>query len=99
MLVLSHRADMVAMVQTATMAPILCFALGAGAIADMYDRRKVAIAALCVAFSGAAALALLSALHLVSPPLLLLCCFVVGCGTALYSPAWQSSAVELVGRE
>lgn len=99
MLTLTHRADMVAMVQTATMAPILCFALAAGAIADMYDRRKVAMAALGLAFSGAAALALLSAFHLISPPLLLLCCFVVGSGTALYSPAWQSSAVELVGRE
>ncbi|WEK02230.1 MAG: MFS transporter [Candidatus Sphingomonas phytovorans] len=99
MLTLTHRADMVAMVQTATMAPILCFALAAGAIADMYDRRKVAIAALGIAFCGAAALALLSLFHLISPPLLLLCCFVVGTGTALYSPAWQSSAVELVGRD
>ncbi len=99
MLQLTHAAGLVAMVQTASMLPIMILAVPAGAIADMYDRRKVAIAALCLSFSGALALALLSTFGPISPQSILLCCFIVGAGVALYSPAWQASASEVVGVE
>jgi MFS family permease len=47
-----HRADKVALVQTALSLPIMLIAMPAGAIADMYDRRIVALVALCIALSG-----------------------------------------------
>ena len=53
MLQITHAPHLVAMVQTASMMPIMLLAIAAGAIADMYDRRKVAMAALCLSFSGA----------------------------------------------
>lgn len=97
MLQMTHAPDMVAMVQTASMLPVMLLAIAAGAIADMYDRRKVAIAALALSFSGATLLASIAAMGLISPPIILFCCFIVGSGIALYSPAWQSSASEVVG--
>jgi MFS family permease len=99
MLQLTHAADLVAMVQTASMLPIMLLAVPAGAIADMYDRRKVAMGALTLSLSGAALLALLAAWGLIAPHLILMCCFIVGTGVALYSPAWQASAAEVVGIE
>ena len=99
MLQITHAPSMVAMVQTASMLPIMLLAIAAGAIADMYDRRRVAIAALFLSFSGAVLLATIAAVGAISPAVILICCFVVGSGIALYSPAWQSSASEVVGPE
>jgi predicted MFS family arabinose efflux permease len=99
MLQLTHAADLVAMVQTASMLPIMILAIPAGAVADMYDRRKVAMGALVLSLCGALLLAVLAVSGLISPHLILLCCFIVGTGVALYSPAWQASASEVVGVE
>ena len=97
MLQITHKAELVAMVQTASMLPIMLLAITAGAIADMYDRRRVALAALFMCVSGTGLLAFVAATGLISPPLILLCCFIAGSGISLYSPAWQASAVEIVG--
>ena len=43
---LTSSADMVALVQTALMLPIMLISIPAGAAADMYDRRRVGLAAL-----------------------------------------------------
>src|SRR5476651_2764242 len=72
---MTSSADKVALVQTALMLPIMLIAMPAGAIADMYDRRIVALVALCIALSGATALAVLTWLGLVTPNLLLGLCF------------------------
>jgi MFS family permease len=96
---MASSADKVALVQTALSLPIMLIAMPAGAIADMYDRRVVALVALCIALSGATALAVLTWLGLVSPNLLLGLCFAVGCGMALMGPAWQSSVAEQVPAE
>ena len=93
---LTGRADMVALVQSATFAPLMLLSLPAGAIADSYDRRKVALVAMIIAFSGAAGLSVVTMLGLLTPTLLLLFCFIVGTGTALFSPAWQASVGEQV---
>ena len=45
MTTLAGTPDMVALVQTATLAPILLFALLAGALADLWDRRWVLLLA------------------------------------------------------
>jgi MFS family permease len=92
-------ADKVALVQTALMLPIMLISMPAGAIADMHDRRVVALISLSISLSGATALTLLSWFDLVTPPILLSLCFVVGCGMALFGPAWQSSVSEQVPAE
>src|SRR6201986_2535193 len=96
---IATSADKVALVQTALSLPIMLIAMPAGAIADMYDRRIVALVALCVALSRATALAVLTWLDLVTPNLLLGLCFAVGSGMALMGPAWQSSVAEQVPAE
>jgi MFS family permease len=93
---MTSSADKVALVQTALMLPVMFISMPAGAIADMYDRRVVALVALCIALTGATALTVLSWLGLVTPQILLALCFVVGSGMALMGPAWQSSVSEQV---
>src|ERR1700745_1756528 len=80
---MTSSADKVALVQTALMLPVMFISMPAGAIADMYDRRVVALIALCVALTGATTLAILAWLGLITPQLLLALCFVVGSGMAL----------------
>ena len=93
---LTSAADMVALVQTALMLPILLMSIAAGAIADMYDRRKVALLALAVSLTGASALTMLTAAEMLTPWLLLGFCFAIGSGMALFGPAWQASVAEQV---
>jgi len=96
---MASSADKVALVQTALSLPVMLIAMPAGAIADMYDRRIVALVALGIAFAGATALATLAWLGLVTPNLLLALCFAVGSGMALMGPAWQSSVNDQVPPE
>ncbi|WCT73450.1 MFS transporter [Sphingomonas naphthae] len=88
--------EMVALVQTALMLPLMLVAVPAGAIADMFDRRKIAMAGLAFSTLAAATLTVLATLGLAGPWVLLAFCFLIGGGVALYSPAWQSSISEQV---
>jgi MFS family permease len=96
---MTSSADKVALVQTALMLPVMLISMPAGAIADMYDRRIVAMASLTIALTGATALTVLAWLGLITPSTLLAFCFVVGSGMALFGPAWQSSVSEQVPTE
>jgi len=96
---MTTSADKVALVQTALMLPIMLIAMPAGAIADMHDRRVVAMISLAIAFVGATALTVTFWLGLVTPNILLVLCFVVGSGMALFGPAWQASVSEQVPAE
>jgi MFS family permease len=96
---MATSADDVALVQTALMLPVMLISMPAGAIADMYDRRIVALVSLSISLSGATALSLLAGFHLITPQILLAFCFVVGSGMALFGPAWQSSVSEQVPAE
>lgn len=93
---MTSSADKVALVQTALMLPVMLISMPAGAIADMYDRRIVALVSVAIALAGATTLTTLAWLDLVTPNLLLALCFVVGSGMALMDPAWQSSVSEQV---
>src|SRR5258708_38397020 len=57
---MTSSADKVALVQTALMLPIMLISMPAGAIADMYDRRIVALVSLSIALTGATALSVLA---------------------------------------
>jgi MFS family permease len=98
MTALDGRADRVALVQTAVQLPIMLLVLVGGAVADMYDRRRIML----VAQTGIALLsALLAFLYwegLVTPWLLLALTFALGVGTAFYNPAAQASIGATVPR-
>ena len=90
--------DMVALVQTATTLPIMIFSLAAGALADSFDRRTVMLVAQSLMMTASVALAVLAIQGWITPWLLLLFTFLIGCGTALHNPSWQASMGDLVPR-
>lgn len=90
---------MVAMVQSALMLPLMLVAVPAGAIADMFDRRKIAMVGLGFAALCGALLTTLAVLGLTTPWLLLTFCSLIGSGVALYGPAWGASISEQVAPE
>src|ERR1700729_4517952 len=71
---MTSSADKVALVQTALMLPVMLISMPAGAIADMYDRRIVALISLSIALAGAHALSVLAWLGMVTPQILLASC-------------------------
>ena len=95
---ISSSAELVALVQTSVSLPIMLLALLAGALADTFDRRTMMLAAQCFMLAVSAALAACAWLGVITPWLLLLFTFLIGCGTALNSPAWQASVGDMVPR-
>jgi MFS family permease len=91
---ISSSADIVALVQTSLMLPVALVSTPAGAIADMLDRRIVGLVALSIALVGSISLLALHAY--VTPILLLVSCFIIGSGMALFGPAWQACVSEQV---
>lgn len=96
MTTLSTSPQLVALVQTALTLPVVLFALPAGVIADMFDRRRVLLIALVFMFVSSATMAVCAILGVINPVTLLTLVFIVGCGTALYGPAWQTSIRDIV---
>jgi MFS family permease len=89
---------MVALVQAATTLPVFLFALPAGALADLVDRRKLLIITQSGLLVVTALLGVLTQLNLVTPLVLLAFTFVAGVGAAMTAPAWQAIVPELVPR-
>ncbi len=89
---------LVAAVQAATTLPIFLFALLAGAIADIVDRRKLLIWVNVAMGIAAAVMAVLVHVQLMTPWLLLAFTFVFGTGAAFIAPAWQAIVPKLVPR-
>lgn len=96
---LSSSPGMVALVQTAMMLPLMLVALPAGALADMFDRRKIALWGLGFSIISSTVLTVLAMMDMATPWLLLAFCVLIGGGVALYSPAWQASISEQVSEE
>jgi predicted MFS family arabinose efflux permease len=96
MLALTGSAAYVALIQTAASLPIVLFALLAGAIGDLVDRRQFLLITQAFMLLAATALGLLTIAGLLSPWLLLALIFTVGTGQALTSPTWQTLQPELV---
>ncbi|WP_324749604.1 MFS transporter [Sphingomonas sp. LY54] len=82
---------LVASVQTAASLPLVLLSLPAGAFADLYDRRRVMLAAQTLTFAAAAGLLLLALSGQMSPAALLALTFAGGAGFALANPAWHAS--------
>jgi MFS family permease len=99
-LVEKHSSDViVALVQTASLAPTLLLGLLAGALADLFDRRRLLIVLQTYAVLVALALAVLTYLGRVGPTALLIFTVAIGCAGALTGPAWQAIQPETVPRE
>lgn len=87
---------MVAAVQAATTLPIFFFALLAGAIADIVDRRRLLIIVNVAMGIAAVAMALFVHAELITPIGLLVFTFIFGTGAAFMAPAWQAIVPALV---
>jgi MFS family permease len=90
--------DMVALVQASTTLPIMLLSLPSGATADIWDRRLVMLIAQLAMLTAALALTVITYAGQITPWTLLTLTFLLGCGVALYGPAWQSSVGEQVPR-
>jgi MFS family permease len=96
MLTLTGSATYVALVQTAAGLPVVLFAIVAGTIGDLVDRRRFLLVTETFMLIAAAALGALAIAGLVTPWVLLALVFAVGTGQALTSPTWQTLQPELV---
>jgi MFS family permease len=90
---------LVALTQTAAALPFFLLALPAGAVGDIFDRRKVILTMEMWMCSMAAALAVLAVFHLITPWSLLFLTFALSIGDAFESPAWRAVLPELVPQE
>jgi MFS family permease len=95
---LGASPQMIALVQTSTSLPIMLLSLWAGAVADNVDRRKVMLAAQSFMLVASLILAAAAWAGALTPWLLLSLTFLIGCGTAMNSPAWQASVGDMVPR-
>lgn len=89
---------LVALVQTAALLPLMLLALPAGVMADVFDRRWLLFTVQIYVFVVAGVLALLTAFGLITPALVLVFTFLLGIGSAVQLPTWQSVIPELVPR-
>jgi MFS family permease len=96
MLSLTTSATYVALVQTAAGLPVVLFAILAGTIGDLADRRRFLLGAQTFMLLAAGALGGLAIAGLVTPWVLLALLFAVGTGQALTAPTWQTLQPELV---
>lgn len=98
MLELTGSAFMVSLVTAFLLLPRLLLTLPAGALADVVDRRTLLIVGNLIGSGSVAAMALLAATGGLSPTLLLALTLLLGSGTAVAMPAFQTLVPDLVPR-
>jgi MFS family permease len=89
----------VASIQAATTFPIVLLGLPAGALADLFDRRRLLIVTQAGMLVAAGLLAALSYAEVTTPAILISLTFVLGLGVALNIPAWQAIQPDLVPKK
>src|SRR5229473_5658655 len=99
MTLLAPSPLMVSLVQAATTLPLFLLALPAGALADIFDRRRILLIAQVWWFLTTALLGVLTITGVVQPWMLLLITLAIGTGSAVDLPAWQAIIPETVPRE
>jgi MFS family permease len=93
-----NAETLVALVQTASMLPVLLLALPSGVLADTLDRRRLLIGVQVFQVAVGGVLTVLTAVDRMPPALLLTLTFALGAGAALTVPAWQAMIPDLVPR-
>jgi len=96
---LSPSPLLIALLQAADSLAIFLLALPAGALADVVDRRRLAIFTQGWLLVGAALLGVLTVTHHMTPWRLIGLSFVMGIGAAFDSPVWQAIVSEIVPRK
>ena len=96
---LSPSPFLLSLMSTVASLPFFLLTLPAGALADMVDRRKLLRFMNLWLAVAAALLALLFALHVLNPALVLTCIFLTGVGFAFNAPAWTAIVPEIVTNE
>lgn len=90
---------LVALTQTASALPFFLLALPAGALGDIFDRRKLIIATEVWMALVAAAIAALTLLHWITPWMLLFLTLALSIGDALETPTWRAILPEVVSHQ
>ncbi len=99
MATLTDSPLMVAMIQTASFLPTVFLAMPAGALADIFDRRRYLILVNIWMVVMAGILGLLTVYELTTAWSLLACLFALGIGSAMGMPAFAAVAPEVVPRQ
>lgn len=95
---LTSSATLIALVQASNTLPVMVFALVSGALADIFDRRKLMLIAQGGMAVVSVALALAAWAGMLTPWALLGFTFLIGLGQALHNPPWQASMRDIVPR-
>src|SRR5215475_14204004 len=90
---------LIALMQTAATLPVLLFGLPAGAMADIFDRRRLLLFWAAWMLVAAALLSGLTLTAWIGPCLLLVLTCLLNVGAAMNGPTWQAIVPELVPRE
>lgn len=98
MTTLSSSPEMVALVQAATALPMFLFALPAGTLADLVDRRRMLLVVTAVALVIALTFGLVVAAGAVTALPLLVVTLAMGTCAAVMAPTWQAIVPQLVPR-
>jgi MFS family permease len=96
---LTRSPLLMSLIETGATLPMLALSMPGGAIADIVDRRKLLLLTQTWMLVVAAAMAVLSGLHLVTPGILIGMSLLLGVGGALNAPAWGATVPDLVPRE
>jgi MFS family permease len=96
---LSSSVLVVAVLSAADSLAIFMFSLPAGALADLFDRRRLAIGAQLWLMCISGLLSLLTYTHAIAAGSLIALTFLMGVGAALNSPVWQALIPEVVPRD
>jgi MFS family permease len=91
-----HAAILVSLVQTAALLPAVLFSFIGGVLADTFDRRRLLVAVQLGMVLTGVGLTALTLNHHMPPALLLTFTFLLGIGSALTAPAYQSLVPEMV---
>src|SRR5215831_10747868 len=90
---------LISLMQTAAALPVLLFGLPAGAMADIFDRRRLLLFWAAWMLVAAALLSGLTLTGWIGPCLLLILTCLLNLGAAMNGPTWQAIVPELVPRE
>jgi MFS family permease len=99
MTLLAPSPLLVSLVQAATTLPLFLLALPAGALADIFDRRRILLIAQVWWFLTTVLLGVLTITGVIQPWMLLVITLAIGAGSAIDLPAWQAIIPETVPRE
>jgi len=99
MTALTSSPLLIALMQSAASLPVLLFGLPAGAMADIFDRRRLLLLWATWMLVAAALLSAFTLSGWIGPWILLLLTFLLNVGAAMNGPTWQAIVAELVPRE